>query len=333
MTETIINLETVNPIEFFGVNNGKLDILKKKFPLLKILSRGTQIKLSGAPDQIGQAKEKIELLIQYLERNGNVSENYFEQILGGDDAETVDNFVERNPNDVLVFGPNGKSVRARTANQKRMVTAVDKNDIVFAIGPAGTGKTYTAVALAVRALKNKSVKKIILTRPAVEAGESLGFLPGDLKEKIDPYLRPLYDALDDMIPADKLGYYMSTRVIEIAPLAYMRGRTLDNAFIILDEAQNATDLQIKMFLTRIGANAKAIITGDLTQVDLPKHQKSGLEKATRILRNIDGITHIELDEDDVVRHRLVKAIIKAYDKDFERQQEYFNNQNQRPQGS
>ena len=315
------------------MNNGKLDILKKKFPLLKILSRGTQIKLSGAPDQIGQAKEKIELLIQYLERNGNVSENYFEQILGGDDAETVDNFVERNPNDVLVFGPNGKSVRARTANQKRMVTAVDKNDIVFAIGPAGTGKTYTAVALAVRALKNKSVKKIILTRPAVEAGESLGFLPGDLKEKIDPYLRPLYDALDDMIPADKLGYYMSTRVIEIAPLAYMRGRTLDNAFIILDEAQNATDLQIKMFLTRIGANAKAIITGDLTQVDLPKHQKSGLEKATRILRNIDGITHIELDEDDVVRHRLVKAIIKAYDKDFERQQEYFNNQNQRPQGS
>ncbi|MFT3747709.1 MAG: PhoH family protein [Agriterribacter sp.] len=334
MTETIINLETVNPIEFFGVNNGKLDILKKKFPLLKILSRGTQIKLSGAPDQIGQAKEKIELLIQYLERNGNVSENYFEQILGGDDAETVDNFVERNPNDVLVFGPNGKSVRARTANQKRMVTAADKNDIVFAIGPAGTGKTYTAVALAVRALKNKSVKKIILTRPAVEAGESLGFLPGDLKEKIDPYLRPLYDALDDMIPADKLGYYMSTRVIEIAPLAYMRGRTLDNAFIILDEAQNATDLQIKMFLTRIGANAKAIITGDLTQVDLPKHQKSGLEKATRILRNIDGITHIELDEDDVVRHKLVKAIIKAYDKDFERQQEYFNNQqNQRPQGS
>lgn len=320
MTETIINLETVNPIEFFGVNNGKLDLLKKKFPLLKILSRGTQIKLSGAPEQIEAAKEKIVLLVQYLERNGHVSENYFEQILGGDDAETVDHFVERNSNDVLVFGPNGKSVRARTPNQKRMVTAVDKNDIVFAIGPAGTGKTYTAVALAVRALKNKSVKKIILTRPAVEAGESLGFLPGDLKEKIDPYLRPLYDALDDMIPADKLGYYMSTRVIEIAPLAYMRGRTLDNAFIILDEAQNATDLQIKMFLTRIGANAKAIITGDITQVDLPKHQRSGLEKATRILKNIDGITHIELNEDDVVRHRLVRAIIKAYDRDHERLQ-------------
>lgn len=319
MTEAIINLETVNPIEFFGVNNGKLDLLKRKFPLLKILSRGTQIKLSGAPEQIASAREKIVLLIQYLERNGHVSENYFEQILGGDDAETVDHFVERSSNDVLVFGPNGKSVRARTPNQKKLVAAADKNDVVFAIGPAGTGKTYTAVALAVRALKNKSVKKIILTRPAVEAGESLGFLPGDLKEKIDPYLRPLYDALDDMIPADKLGYYMSTRVIEIAPLAYMRGRTLDNAFIILDEAQNATDLQIKMFLTRIGANAKAIITGDLTQVDLPKNQRSGLEKATRILRNIEGITHIELDEDDVVRHRLVKAIIKAYDRDHEKQ--------------
>lgn len=315
MTDTIINLETVNPIEFFGVNNGKLDILKKKFPLLKILSRGTQLKLSGSPEQVGSAKEKIDLIVQYLERNGHMSENYFEQILGGDDAETVDHFVDRNPNDVLVFGPNGKTVRARTANQKKLVQVAERNDIVFAIGPAGTGKTYTAVALAVRALKNKQVKKIILTRPAVEAGESLGFLPGDLKEKIDPYLRPLYDALDDMIPADKLGYYMSTRVIEIAPLAYMRGRTLDNAFIILDEAQNATDLQIKMFLTRIGANAKAIITGDLTQVDLPKNQRSGLEKASRILRNIDGIAHIELDEDDVVRHRLVKAIIKAYDKE------------------
>src|SRR5689334_15640630 len=244
-----------------------------------------------------------------------MSENYFEQILGGDDADTIDHFIERNPNDILVFGPNGKSVRARTANQKKLVQQAEKNDIVFAIGPAGTGNTYTAVALAVRALKNKMVKKIILTRPAVEAGESLGFLPGDLKEKIDPYLRPLYDALDDMIPADKLGYYMSTRTIEIAPLAYMRGRTLDNAFIILDEAQNANDLQLKMFLTRIGANAKAIITGDPTQIDLPKNQKSGLLKAARILKNIDGIGHIELDEEDVVRHRLVKAILRAYDKD------------------
>jgi len=321
LTDTIINLETVNPIEFFGVNNGKLDILKKKFPLLKILSRGTQLKLSGSPEQVESAKEKIDLVVQYLERNGHLSEHYLETILGGDDAETVDNFIERNPNEVLVFGPNGKTVRARTANQKKLVTATDKNDIVFAIGPAGTGKTYTAVALAVRALKNKVIKKIILTRPAVEAGESLGFLPGDLKEKIDPYLRPLYDALDDMIPADKLGYYMSTRTIEIAPLAYMRGRTLDNAFIILDEAQNATDLQIKMFLTRIGANAKAIITGDLTQVDLPKNQRSGLEKAVRILNGVDGIAHIELDEEDVVRHRLVKAIIRAYEKEKQKEQQ------------
>jgi phosphate starvation-inducible PhoH-like protein len=319
LTETIINLESVNPIEFFGVNNGKLDILKKRFPSLKILSRGTQLKLSGASEQIEEAKEMIDQLIQYLQRNGNVSHNYFEQILGGDDAESTDHFVEKNPHEVLVFGPNGKSVRARTQNQKKMVHLAEKNDVIFAIGPAGTGKTYTAVALAVRALKNKMVKKIILTRPAVEAGESLGFLPGDLKEKIDPYLRPLYDALDDMIPADKLGYYMSTRVIEIAPLAYMRGRTLDNAFIILDEAQNTTDLQIKMFLTRIGANAKAIITGDLSQIDLPKNQKSGLEKATRILKNIDGIAHIELDEEDVVRHRLVKAIIRAYDKEKEKE--------------
>ncbi len=319
MTDTIINLETVNPIEFLGVNNGKLDLLKKKFPLLKILSRGTQIKISGAPEQIVTAKEKINLIIQFLERNGHLSENYFEQILGGDDVETVDNFIDKNPNDVLVFGPNGKTVRARTANQKKMVQAIEKNDIVFAIGPAGTGKTYTAVALAVRALKNKQVKKIILTRPAVEAGENLGFLPGDLKEKIDPYLRPLYDALDDMIPADKLSYFMTTRTIEIAPLAYMRGRTLDNAFIILDEAQNTNDSQLKMFLTRIGANAKAIINGDPTQIDLPRNMQSGLKKASKILQNIDGISHVELTEEDVVRHRLVKAIIKAYQKEAEEQ--------------
>lgn len=324
MTETIINLDTLNPIEFFGVNNRKLDILRKKFPLLKILSRGTQIKLSGAPEQVESAKEKIDLVIRYMERNGDMSENYFEQILGGDDAETIDNFIDKNPNDVLVFGPNGKTVRARTTNQKKMVQAADTNDIVFAVGPAGTGKTYTAVALAVRALKNKQVKKIILTRPAVEAGESLGFLPGDLKEKIDPYLRPLYDALDDMIPADKLGYYMSTRTIEIAPLAYMRGRTLDNAFIILDEAQNANDLQLKMFLTRIGASAKAIITGDPTQIDLPKNQRSGLDKAMHILKNIHGIAQIELNEEDVVRHKLVKAIIMAYDKERQKEMQQQN---------
>ncbi|GEP88576.1 phosphate starvation-inducible protein PhoH [Chitinophaga terrae (ex Kim and Jung 2007)] len=313
MTESIINLDSINPIEFFGVNNGKLDLLKKKFPLLKILSRGTQLKLSGSPEEVATAEEKIKQIVKYLERNGNLTENYFEQILGDEEGTRIDNFSERNPNDVLVFGPNGRTVRARTSNQKKMVALAEKNDIIFAIGPAGTGKTYTAVALAVRALKNKAVKKIILTRPAVEAGESLGFLPGDLKEKIDPYLRPLYDALDDMIPAEKLSYYMANRIIEIAPLAYMRGRTLDNSFIILDEAQNATDLQIKMFLTRIGASAQAIITGDLTQIDLPKNQQSGLERATRILRNIEGIGHVELDEEDVVRHRLVKAIIKAYD--------------------
>ena len=315
MTEKIIHLETINPIEFFGVNNGKLDILKKKFPRLKILSRGTQIKLSGAPEQIAAALDKINLAIQYLERNGHMSENYFEQILGSEEDSHVDNFIDRHPADTLVYGPHGKTVKARTANQKKMVKAIDANDIVFAIGPAGTGKTYTAVALAVRALKNKQVKKIILTRPAVEAGENLGFLPGDLKEKIDPYLRPLYDALDDMIPADKLGYYMSTRTIEIAPLAYMRGRTLDNAFIILDEAQNATDLQLKMFLTRIGASAKAIINGDMSQIDLPPKIKSGLEKSVRILKHIDGIGHVELDEEDVVRHKLVKQIVKAYDRE------------------
>ncbi len=314
MTEQIINLETVNPIEFFGVNNNKFDILKKKFPLLKILSRGSLIKISGKPEDVDAAKEKIELIVQYLERNGHLSENYFSQILGDDDGVIDEKITEDAGNDIIVFGQNGKVVKAKTRNQKLLVQSAEKNDIIFAVGPAGTGKTYTAVALAVRALKNKSVKKIILTRPAVEAGESLGFLPGDLKEKIDPYLRPLYDALDDMIPADKLNYYMTNRVIEIAPLAYMRGRTLDNAFIILDEAQNTTELQIKMFLTRIGPSAKAIITGDMTQIDLPKNQQSGLGKAIHILRHIYGIAHIELDGEDVVRHRLVKEIIKAYDK-------------------
>lgn len=313
MTEIIINLETINPIEFVGVNNSKFDILKKRFPAMKILSRGTQLKLSGKPEDVESASVKINQIINYLERNGHISENYFSRILGDDELGEM-TAEELSSGDVLVFGPNGKVIRAKTPNQKLMTTTSDKNDITFAIGPAGTGKTYTAVALAVRALKNKAVRKIILTRPAVEAGENLGFLPGDLKEKIDPYLRPLYDALDDMIPADKLNYYMTNRVIEVAPLAYMRGRTLDNAFIILDEAQNTTDLQLKMFLTRIGANAKAIITGDITQIDLPKNMKSGLAKAERILNNIEGIGFIKLDESDVVRHRLVKQIIRAYDK-------------------
>lgn len=323
MTEAIIELNTLNPIEFFGVNNAKLNLLKKHFPLLKILARGTQIKLSGAEEQIDEAKGKINLILQYMERSGDMSDKYFEEILGNIDEGKTDHFAEKNPNDILVFGPNGKIIRARTPNQKLLVQATEKNDIVFAIGPAGTGKTYTAVAIAVRALKNKMVKKIILTRPAVEAGENLGFLPGDLKEKIDPYLRPLYDALDDMIPAERLEYYMSTRIIEIAPLAYMRGRTLDNAFIILDESQNANDLQIKMFLTRIGANAKAIITGDPTQIDLPKNQRSGLWRAVAILKHIEGIAHIELDEEDVVRHKLVKQIIKAYNKADERDEDEY----------
>lgn len=222
---------------------------------------------------------------------------------------------------VLVYGPNGTLVRARTANQKKLVTLSEDHDILFAAGPAGTGKTYTAVALAVRALKNKWVKKIILTRPAVEAGESLGFLPGDLKEKVDPYLRPLYDALDDMIPADKLAYYMTNRIIEVAPLAYMRGRTLDHAFMILDEAQNATLPQLKMFLTRIGPSAKCIITGDLTQVDLPRNQQSGLRKCMSLLRNIKGIGIVELAQEDVIRHRLVKSILNAFDQDAEKQKE------------
>lgn len=315
MTDSIINFETIDPIEFLGVNNGKLEILKKQFPKLKILSRGTQLKLSGASEEIQKAKEKINTAVRYIERNQQLSENYFEQILSGDENNLEDPFSEKGSNDILVSGPGIKTVRARTMNQKKMVQAVDNNDIVFAIGPAGTGKTYTAVALAVRALKNKQIKKIILTRPAVEAGENLGFLPGDLKEKIDPYLRPLYDALDDMIPAEKLSYYTTNRTIEIAPLAYMRGRTLDNAFIILDEAQNATDLQLKMFLTRIGANAKAIINGDISQIDLPPKVKSGLEKSVRILANIKGIGHVVLNEEDVVRHKLVKEIIKAYDKE------------------
>jgi phosphate starvation-inducible PhoH-like protein len=325
LTEQLINLETINPIEFFGVNNTKFDILKKKFPLLKILSRGSLIKLSGKPEEVDIAKEKINLIVQYLERNGHLSENYFSRILGDDDGVIDEKVVEEPNNDILVFGQNGKIIKAKTRNQKLLVSASDKNDIIFAVGPAGTGKTYTAVALAVRALKNKSVKKIILTRPAVEAGESLGFLPGDLKEKIDPYLRPLYDALDDMLPPDKLNYYMTNRVIEVAPLAYMRGRTLDNAYIILDEAQNTTELQIKMFLTRIGPSAKAIITGDMSQVDLPKNQTSGLGKAIQILKNIDGIVHIELDGEDVVRHRLVKEIIKAYERSHQKSGDEKNN--------
>jgi phosphate starvation-inducible PhoH-like protein len=323
LSELTIKLETVDPIEFFGFNNNKLKILKKEFSRLNISARGNKIIVAGSIEDLEVFKEKVHQLVEYLEQYGKISDQHIEEILHGRNPYET-NFPQFQDN-VIVYGNNGNLVRARTDNQKKLVEYSENNDILFAVGPAGTGKTYTAVALAVRALKNKSVKKIILTRPAVEAGENLGFLPGDLKEKIDPYLRPLYDALDDMIPADKLAYYMTNRVIEVAPLAYMRGRTLDNAFMILDEAQNATQLQLKMFLTRIGPSAQCIITGDMSQIDLPKSQQSGLKKTMQILDGIEGIGIVHLSADDVVRHRLVKEIIKAFDKDAEREQHFKNN--------
>jgi phosphate starvation-inducible PhoH-like protein len=315
LSEVIINIDGVNPLAFYGVNNSKLNLLKKAFPKLKIVSRGTKVKLAGNEEDIQEVQKKINLMLSMLEREGHLSDTSVEEMLSEEQ-----NFEITEPSgtrEVLVHGRNGLQVKPRTMNQKRMVEASERSDIVFAIGPAGTGKTYTAVALAVRALKNKLVKKIILTRPAVEAGESLGFLPGDLKEKIDPYLRPLYDALDDMIPIEKLNYYMENRVIEVAPLAFMRGRTLDHAFIILDEAQNTTHSQLKMFLTRIGPSAKCMITGDLTQIDLPRNQESGLRRGISLLSDIEGIDVIYLNEHDVIRHRLVKQIIQAYNKDAE----------------
>lgn len=277
-----------------------------------MVSRGNSIKAEGSDDDLITFKEKVQSMIDHIERYGKLAEDNIEAIVQNDAPATEKK--DKGPNNIIVYGNNGHVVRARTENQLQMVKESEKNDIVFAIGPAGTGKTYTAVALAVRALKDKNVKKIILTRPAVEAGESLGFLPGDLKEKIDPYLRPLYDALDDMIPADKLLYYMENRTIEVAPLAFMRGRTLDNSYVILDEAQNCSDMQLKMFLTRIGPSSKVIITGDPTQIDLPPKVKSGLGTAIRILEKVDGISTIYLNESDVVRHRLVKEIIRAYNK-------------------
>lgn len=315
MSEVIIDIDGVSPVAFYGVNNSKLTLLKRAFPNLKIVSRGSKVKLAGSEEDIEQIQEKINLMIRLLERDGHLSDREVEDILN--DEQLFEVTEPEQTREVLVHGRNGLQVKARTLNQKRMVDSSDENDVMFAVGPAGTGKTYTAVALAVRALKNKTVKKIILTRPAVEAGESLGFLPGDMKEKIDPYLRPLYDALDDMIPIDKLNYYMENRVIEVAPLAFMRGRTLDHSFILLDEAQNATHSQLKMFLTRIGPSAKCIITGDLTQIDLPRNQESGLKRAISILEPIKGIDVIYLNEKDVIRHRLVKHIIKAYNKDAE----------------
>jgi phosphate starvation-inducible protein PhoH and related proteins len=310
LTEITVNIDGIDPLDFFGVNNSRFNFLKKSFPTLRMVSRGNTIKAEGIEDDLQTFRDKVERMVVHIERHGKLTEDIMERIILG---ELDNRSGDREHKNVIVYGNNGHIVRARTDNQQQMVTECDKNDMLFAIGPAGTGKTYTAVALAVRALKEKSVRKIILTRPAVEAGENLGFLPGDLKEKIDPYLRPLYDALEDMIPMDKLAYYMQNRIIEVAPLAFMRGRTLDYSFILLDEAQNATTPQLKMFLTRIGPSSKCIITGDPTQIDLPRTQESGLGVALRILKNISGISMIHLNESDVVRHRLVREIIKAYD--------------------
>lgn len=314
MNELKLTIEHINPAVLWGPNNDHFEIIRKQYPKLKIVARGNEIKILGDEAELTLFQDKLNKLIQHVEKFDSLNSNDLSRILGSSINEPA---VELNGDksttgDVIVFGHNGVMVKARTANQRRMVDTIATNDIVFAIGPAGTGKTYTAVALAVRSLKNKEVKRIILTRPAVEAGENLGFLPGDMKEKIDPYLRPLYDALDDMIPPDKLKVYLENRTIEIAPLAFMRGRTLDNCFVILDEAQNATDMQLKMFLTRMGPSAKFIVTGDVTQIDLPKKQQSGLNTALRILNDIRGIDIIYLTGEDVVRHKLVRKILAAY---------------------
>lgn len=313
MSEVVIPIDTFNPVEFFGVNDSNLEVIRRNFPELKLVARGNEIKVIGDERNIHLFSEKINRLIQHYQKFGSLTADNVEHFLS-DRGKDQPASVKPENTDVLVFGQNGIMVRARTPNQKKMVESSEKNDIVFAIGPAGTGKTYTAVALAVRALKNREIKRIILTRPAVEAGENLGFLPGDLKEKIDPYLRPLYDALFDMIQGEKVKTYLESGIIEVAPLAFMRGRTLDNAFVILDEAQNATESQLKMFLTRMGPSAKFIVTGDVTQIDLPRNQPSGLIQAIKILSTIKGVDFIYLDAQDVVRHRLVKEIIEAYNK-------------------
>lgn len=318
MNEKFILLDDINPAELWGTNNSTLKLLQVKYPKLKIVSRGNAVKVTGDGKLIEHFSHKFDFILTTLKKSGELNEDKILEILEADDKSEEKPFVPSKKDEVLVYGGNGKVIRARTANQRKLIDAVAKNDVVFAIGPAGTGKTYTSVACAVKALKNKEIKRIILARPAVEAGESLGFLPGDMKEKIDPYLRPLYDALDDMIPSDKLKAMIETRTIEIAPMAFMRGRTLDNCYVILDEAQNATDAQLKMFLTRIGPNAKVIITGDLTQIDLPKNQPSGLAKAIKILEKIKGIKVAYLTVSDVVRHKVVKEIVKAYDKHLEK---------------
>ncbi|MDF1697312.1 MAG: PhoH family protein [Saprospiraceae bacterium] len=325
MSEIILTIDGVDPLDLYGRNNSKLNLLKKAFPDLTITSRGQNLKLSGERKDTQKAKARIESMVNMLKQNIDLTEQSVMDLLEGHNPYEVAAEDLKKAGKVIVHGRNGRPIKAKTKNQRQMVEKSESNDVVFAIGPAGTGKTYTAVALAVRALKNKLVKKIILTRPAVEAGESLGFLPGDLKDKVDPYLRPLYDALDDMIPSDKLDYFMTNRVIEVAPLAFMRGRTLDNAFIILDEAQNCTTTQIKMFLTRLGPSAKCIVTGDLSQIDLPGHQKSGLFRALDILSDINGIGRVRLSADDVVRHRLVKDIILKYDESDRERRARFEN--------
>lgn len=308
--EKIFSLEDIDYSRFWGTNEKMLDFVRILFPKLKLVVRGEMLKVIGSNEDIEFFEGKFNAMLTYYEKFGRINENAIMQIMenGGSTPEAETN------DEILVHGRDGILVKARTPNQKRLVDAIKKNDMVFAIGPAGTGKTYTAVALAVRALKNKEIRRIILTRPAVEAGENLGFLPGDLRDKLDPYLQPLYDALRDMIPQQKLLSYWEDNTIEIAPLAFMRGRTLDNAFVILDEAQNATSSQLKMFLTRMGRNAKFVITGDVTQIDLPRHQTSGLTTATQILKDIEGVELVQLDNSDVVRHRLVTRIIRAYDR-------------------
>jgi phosphate starvation-inducible protein PhoH and related proteins len=316
LIEKVVTLDNISLIDFLGVENKNIDSLAAAFPKSRIVSRGNQIVLKGSTTEIHQIGDVLNSLIDHYHKYGRVTEENVQNILSREQEmmlpETSDG---ANGDDVILYGTKGASIKAKTVNQQKLVDSVKTNDLVFALGPAGTGKTYISVALAVRALKNKSVKKIIITRPAVEAGENLGFLPGDLKEKIDPYLRPIYDSLNDMIPHEKLQFYMEREIIEIAPLAYMRGRTLNNAFILLDEAQNTTPMQMKMFLTRMGPDSKMIVTGDTSQIDLPRNQKSGLKESVRILNDVKGIGFVELSDKDVVRHKLVREIIEAYNKE------------------
>ncbi len=309
--ERIVQLEGLDPRILFGENNARLRQLKDYFPKLKVTARGEWIKWEGIEADVTSFEEKLDLIFRHIERFDVLTEAQLERIVLDDKPSILKNI--QGSNDVIVNGVGGLLIKARTANQRKMVEAVETNDLVFAMGPAGTGKTYTAVALAVRALKNKAVRRVVLTRPAVEAGESLGFLPGDMKEKLDPYMQPLYDALRDMIPAERLAQFLENGTIEIAPLAFMRGRTLDRAFVILDEAQNTTPSQMKMFLTRMGPSSQFIVTGDPSQIDLPSKQASGLPHALSTLAGVDGIAHITLDGRDVVRHPLVRKIIAAYD--------------------